>query len=156
MTLDGWAFGAAPKTPSVTGNPGNGAIIYSYAPAGSDDFSETVPTQPGTYAVKASVAETANYQGGEASGEFAIEPLAVKEVALTGGTVTAQVACGLSDASVYCAAYDDSGLMLALSVKPVSGADAYEFQFDGASVAYAKAFLLDANLRPLCEMKRSS
>ena len=149
------AFGAAPNAPVVTGNLGNGAVTYSYAPAGSDDFSETVPTQPGTYAVKASVAETANYQSGEASGEFAIEPLAVKEVTPDGGKVTAEVACGLSDASVYCAAYDASGAMVAMSVKPISGADAYEFQFDGASAAYAKAFLLDADLNPLCEAKSS-
>ena len=155
VTLDGWAFGAAPNAPVVAGNPGNGAVTYSYAPAGSGDFSATVPTQPGTYAVKAVVAESANYQGGEAFGDFAIEPLAVKKVALDGGKVTAEVVCGLSDASVYCAVYDASGAMIAMSVKPVSGADAYEFQFDGAAFDYAKVFLLDADLNPLCEAKRS-
>ena len=48
VALDGWTYGETPKTPSVTGNPGNGAVTYSYAPAGSASFSATVPTDAGT------------------------------------------------------------------------------------------------------------
>ena len=155
VSVTGWAFGANPNAPVVTGNPGAAAVTYSYAPKGGDTFDAAVPTEPGTYAVKAVVAESANYNGGEASGEFTIEPLAVKAVTPNGANVQARVVCGVSDASVYCAVYDNDGKMLAVNVKPVSGAETYDFQFDGVSFDYAKVFLLDADLSPLCEAKHS-
>ena len=155
VSVVGWAFGANPNAPSITGNPGNGAVTYSYAPKGMDYFSATTPTAVGAYTVKAVIAESANYNGGETSSEFTIEPLAVKKVTPSGGNVVAQVACGLSDASVYCAAYDNSGKMLAVKVKTVTGAETYDFAFDGVSFDYAKVFLLDADLSPLCEAGHS-
>ncbi|MBQ3636290.1 MAG: InlB B-repeat-containing protein [Bacteroidales bacterium] len=72
VSLEGWMYGETPKTPVVTGNGGNGAVTYMYAPKGSEEFSETVPTNAGEYVVKAIIAETANYEAGEATSEFTI------------------------------------------------------------------------------------
>ena len=51
-----------PLSPSVSGNPGKGVVTYTYY---SDAACETVvtPENVGTYYVKATVAETDNYQG---------------------------------------------------------------------------------------------
>ena len=72
VTLQGWAFGAEPNTPVVTGNISNGAVTFTYKAEGSETFTETVPTALGTHVVKASIAETENYQGCEATAEFTI------------------------------------------------------------------------------------
>ena len=74
VTLAGWKYGAEANTPSVSGNLGNGDVTYTYKDAEDEnaEFSTTVPTNVGSYIVKATVAETANYQSGEATTEFAI------------------------------------------------------------------------------------
>ena len=72
VTLDGWTYGDEANTPSVTGNAGNGDVAYTYAQKGSDEFSSDVPTDAGDYTVKAVIAETANYNGGEATADFTI------------------------------------------------------------------------------------
>ena len=72
VTLEGWTYGESPKTPVVTGNTGNGQVTYSYKAAGATDFSTDVPTVAGTHTVKATIAATANYEGGEATNSFTI------------------------------------------------------------------------------------
>ena len=72
VTLEGWTYGETAKTPVVTGNLGNGAVTFTYRGENEDVFSETVPTNAGSYVVKAVVAETANYLGAEATGNFTI------------------------------------------------------------------------------------
>ena len=72
VTLQGWSYGAEPNTPVVEGNPGKGEVSYTYKAAGAEVFTETVPTALGTHTVKATIAETANYQSGEATSEFTI------------------------------------------------------------------------------------
>ena len=72
VSLDGWTYGDEANTPSVTGNAGNGDVAYTYAQKGSDEFSSAVPTDAGDYTVKAVIAETANYNGGEATADFTI------------------------------------------------------------------------------------
>ncbi|MCR4688361.1 MAG: MBG domain-containing protein [Saccharofermentans sp.] len=72
VSIDDWVYGAAAKTPSVTGNTDNGTVTYTYAAQGSTDFSATVPTAAGDYTVKATVAETANYAGASATADFTI------------------------------------------------------------------------------------
>jgi hypothetical protein len=69
----------APGTPAPQvaggGNPGGGAVSYTYAAAVDGDYSAAVPANAGTYWVKAAVAETANYQGGaSAAARFDIYP----------------------------------------------------------------------------------
>ncbi len=72
VNLDGWTFGETAKTPVVTGNTGNGEVTYSYKAAGATDFTSAVPTVAGTHIVKATIAATANYNGGEATNSFTI------------------------------------------------------------------------------------
>ena len=81
--------------------------------------------------------------------------VAIKAVTPNGANVQASVACGVSSASVYCAVYNSDGKMLAAKVKPVTGAETYDFAFDGVSFDYAKVFLLHADLSPLCEAGHS-
>jgi len=72
VSLDGWIYGQEANAPSVSGNTGNGAVTYTYATKGSDEFSETVPTNAGTYTVKAVIAATTNYNGATATADFTI------------------------------------------------------------------------------------
>ena len=64
VSLNGWTYGS-PNDPSVSGNTGNGDVTYSYAEQGSSEWSATKPSSVGEYQVKATVAETANYNGAE-------------------------------------------------------------------------------------------
>ena len=72
VTIEGWTYGDEANEPEVTGNDGEGDVTFTYAEFGSENFSETVPTIPGEYTVKAAIAESANYNGGEATADFTI------------------------------------------------------------------------------------
>ena len=72
VTLAGWAVGAEPNTPVVSGNAGNGTVSYTYSVVNGETFTETVPTTIGNYVVKATIAESANYFGTEVTGTFSI------------------------------------------------------------------------------------
>ena len=72
VTLEGWTYGEEANAPSVDGNPGEGEVTYTYAEKDGTEYSETVPTEAGEYTVKATVAETDNYKGGEAEADFTI------------------------------------------------------------------------------------
>ena len=76
VTLTGWTYGTTANTPTVLGNPGNGAVTYTYSvntenPEGQS-FETTVPENAGSYIVKATVVETTNYNAGEATSTFTI------------------------------------------------------------------------------------
>ena len=91
VTLAGWTYGAEPNTPSVEGNAGDGTVTYSYKAAGATEFTATVPTAAGTHTVKATIAETANYQGAEATAEFTIgKAMITPTVTLAGWTYGAE------------------------------------------------------------------
>ena len=79
VSMVGWTYGATPNNPMVgdTANPGNGTVTYTYAVKGSTEFTSTVPTTAGNYTVKAAIAETANYNGGEATADFTISKAAL-------------------------------------------------------------------------------
>ncbi len=72
VTLAGWAVGAEPNTPVVSGNAGNGTVSYTYSVVNGETFTETVPTTIGNYVVKATIAESTNYFGTEVTGTFSI------------------------------------------------------------------------------------
>ena len=74
VSMDGWTYGETAKEPSVSGNSGEGTVTYQYKVSGADDsdYSDTVPSNAGTYTVKATVAETDNYNSGTATTEFTI------------------------------------------------------------------------------------
>ena len=87
VSMAGWTYGGTASTPSVSGNPGGGSVTYHYKVQGAADstYSTTKPTSAGNYTVRATVAETANYQGGTATANFTI---AQREVTLTWGTTS--------------------------------------------------------------------
>ena len=72
VSLEGWTFGKTENAPSVTGNSGNGTVAYTYKAAGAEAFTSEIPTSVGTHTIKATIAETANYNGGEATSSFTI------------------------------------------------------------------------------------
>ena len=75
VSLTGWTFGDTANVPSVTsGNPGGGAVTYQYKLKNAADgtYSAAVPTFAGSYTVKATVAQTPNYNGASATADFTI------------------------------------------------------------------------------------
>ena len=82
VTIKDWTYGDKANTPNVTGAPEGAEVSYAYFAKGSDKALEGVPTDAGEYTVKATVAETANYQAGEATADFVIAKKAL--------TITAQ------------------------------------------------------------------
>ncbi len=77
VTIEGWTYGDSENVPNVAGasNPGDGAVTYQYKKKDADDgaYTDTVPSEAGDYTVRATVAETADYQGGTATADFTIE-----------------------------------------------------------------------------------
>ena len=92
VSITGWTYGATANTPTVSGNTGKGSVAFTYATKGTETFSETVPTDAGEYTVKATIAETTNYNGAEATADFTISkatptvtaPTAISDLAYTG------------------------------------------------------------------------
>lgn len=74
--LSGWTYGSAPQVPQVSGNPGNGAVSFTYKAQGTDTFTDTPPTESGTHTIKATVAAAMKYAGGEATNTFTISKAA--------------------------------------------------------------------------------
>ncbi|AVM69160.1 hypothetical protein C3V36_07840 [Lachnospiraceae bacterium oral taxon 500] len=84
VAITGWTYKASPNAPTVTGNKGNGAVTYEYftdencttktTAANSLSNSEGgVPKNAGKYRVKATIAETENYNGATAKAGFEIK-----------------------------------------------------------------------------------
>lgn len=105
VSLAGWTYGETANTPSVTGNTGSGTVTYAYALTGGD-YSATVPSAAGSYTVRATVAETAGYQGGEATASFTIakRPVTIKaadqSVQVTGAIVNSVEKASVSAGSL--------------------------------------------------------
>ncbi len=83
VSLKGWTYGDTAKTPTVSGNLGGGNVTYQYKADNASTYTSTVPTNAGTYTVKATVAESANYKAATATGSFTIAPKAVTNAAVT-------------------------------------------------------------------------
>ena len=64
VSISGWTYGDTANAPSVSGNPGNGTVTYTYSDAQDGTYTNVVPTEAGTYWVKAAVAMTADYYAG--------------------------------------------------------------------------------------------
>ena len=76
VTLAGWTYKESVKTPAVTGNTGSGVVTYKYKVKNATDstYAASVPTNAGEYTVKAIIEASTNYNGGEATADFTIEP----------------------------------------------------------------------------------
>ena len=92
VNIEGWDYGDTPNDPSVTGNTGNGAVTYTYytdeactQKTGADHGAASdgaVPSMSGDYWVKASIAETTNYNSGNAKKAFKINATAITATGL--------------------------------------------------------------------------
>lgn len=90
VSIDGWTYGDAAKTPGITdgSNPGNGKVTYTYytdaacinktTSADGAAGDGAVPKNAGTYYVKADVAETEMYTAGSDSAVFTIAPKEIR------------------------------------------------------------------------------
>ena len=115
LTLQGWTYGDAAKTPSLSGNDGNGAVTYSYAnaEAASAEYTTNVPTNAGSYIIKAVVAVTTNYNAGEATANFTIAKANLSGVTIadiadqtyTGEAITPTVNVTFKDEAVAATEY---------------------------------------------------
>ena len=96
VSMSGWTYGGTATSPSVSNNSGDGTVTYNYkvSTAADNTYSTTKPTNAGTYTVRASVAETANYNAGTATANFTIGKAALSSLSVSmsgwtyGGTAT--------------------------------------------------------------------
>ena len=75
VSMNGWVWGETAQSPSVSGNSGSGVVTYTYKYPGTSTYTSTAPVSKsdiGTYTVKASIAESTNYNAGEATNTFSI------------------------------------------------------------------------------------
>ena len=71
LAITGWTYGETANTPTATAK--YGTIKYTYSNTADGEYSEIVPTDAGTYYVKATVEETDKYTGLESDAvEFVI------------------------------------------------------------------------------------
>ncbi|MCR5608839.1 MAG: InlB B-repeat-containing protein [Lachnospiraceae bacterium] len=87
VNITGWTYGETASTPSVSGNLGSGNVTYTYSTSENGTYTSTVPTNAGTYYIKANVSETANYNTAvSAPVSFTIAKKALTDAMLTLGT----------------------------------------------------------------------
>ena len=74
VSMSGWTYGGTASSPSVSGNTGGGSVTYQYkvSTAADGTYTTTKPSSAGTYTVKATIAETTNYNSGSATANFTI------------------------------------------------------------------------------------
>ncbi|MBR3510171.1 MAG: InlB B-repeat-containing protein, partial [Lachnospiraceae bacterium] len=81
VDITGWTYGESANAPTSGADFGANTVTYSYSDAQDGTYTATVPVNAGTWYVKASVAETADYVAGEATKSFTI---AKREVVVSG------------------------------------------------------------------------
>ena len=83
LTIDDWTYGETPNTP--IGNAQYGEVKYTYSNSENGIFTSFIPTNAGTWYVKASIAETNNYKGLEAVKKFRINKATAPAISLPSG-----------------------------------------------------------------------
>ena len=78
LTMFGWTYGDTSETPIVTVEHGEDTVIITYSDEYDGEYTADVPTDAGTYFVKAEVEETENYVGAEEIVSFTIARREVK------------------------------------------------------------------------------
>ena len=95
VNQEGWEYGEAAKEPEVTITPETAVVepkdkpVVMYKPIDAKDsaYSEDIPTEAGTYKVRATYAGTVGYAAAEATDTFKITPKAVELVWTLGDTI---------------------------------------------------------------------
>ena len=98
VSLSGWTYGGTANTPTVTGNEGSGTVTYNYKKKDADDetYSADVPTDAGTYTIRANVAETDDYADGVATADFTIAAADIAATDITAPTANTLNFTGLA------------------------------------------------------------
>ncbi len=82
--IEGWTYGDAAKEPSATATYGQDAAAFIYSDAADGTYTSTVPTDAGTYFVKAKIDDTPSYPAAESEPvEFTIAPKPVTPAMLS-------------------------------------------------------------------------
>lgn len=92
LAIVDWTWGDSANAPTATAK--FGTPTFTYATEENGTYTETVPTAAGTYWVKATVAETANYTGLEAKKPFTIAPKTYAITYATGANGTGTITAG--------------------------------------------------------------
>ncbi len=79
VAITGWTYGDAANDPTVAALFGAADVEYTYAKKDETTFSAEVPVNAGEYTVKATIAETKNYKGAEATADFTIAKKALAD-----------------------------------------------------------------------------
>lgn len=84
VSISSWVYGTTPGIPGVTGVPANAdlSFVYKVKHAAENTYSSTVPTNVGSYTVRAIVAESANYKSATATADFEITPKVVENATI--------------------------------------------------------------------------
>lgn len=135
VTVDGWTYGNEANDPVITGNDGSGAVTYLYTGDGYSD--SAAPTNAGTYSLKITVAETANYQGGSASCEFTIEKAVVTVPTIEDKVYTGEpLVADVSETDYYEVTKNDGGSEVATYEVVLTLKDAANYKWsDGTQTA---------------------
>lgn len=74
LSMSSYTVNGTPSEPVLSGNTENGEVTYEYKLASADDstYSTTKPTSLGDYIVRATVAETTNYESKTATATFSV------------------------------------------------------------------------------------
>ena len=91
VTMADYYENATPSTPVVTGNSGSGAVTYTYAVKGQDNYSSNAPTTKGEYTVKAVIAATNNYNGQIVTSNFNVLEAEGEIIVLPEGSIITDV-----------------------------------------------------------------
>ena len=95
LAITGWTYGETANKPTAVAK--YGTIKYTYSNMADGTYTEEVPTEAGTYYVKATVEETADYSGLESNAvEFTILPKTIN----TAITLTAPVKNGVPQTEI--------------------------------------------------------
>ena len=78
VNITGWTYYSQPSTPITTADFGLTEVIYTYSDSLEGTYTSTVPSNAGTYYIKATIPETPNYVGNSAIKLFVIEPKEIK------------------------------------------------------------------------------
>ena len=169
VSMSGWTYGGAASDPSVSGNSGNGTVTYAYKVKDAADgtYTTTKPTNAGSYTVRATIAQTANYNGGTATKDFTISRANITpgvsmsgwtygetapEPVVTGNTESGEVTYLYAGTSCGGAAYSASVPPTNAGEYTVTATIAQTANYNGATTATADFTINRANISPSVSM----